>query len=244
MDKTPQKIREMFTSITPFYDAMNRLLSVGHDVRWRRRAARFCRGARRVLDVATGTGDMAGALRDAQVVGLDCTRAMMRLARRKYGLPLVEGDALRLPFPDGTFDACTIAFGVRNFVDLQAGLREMARVLTPRGRMVILELVMPDRGAAAALLSRWVPGMARLVVGSRANAYRYLADSIADFARADQLRQHVEAAGLADVTVHPQTLGFACIVTATRPDASAAGAASAARGRKSRSLPDAKGGAR
>jgi demethylmenaquinone methyltransferase/2-methoxy-6-polyprenyl-1,4-benzoquinol methylase len=213
-DKSPLKIRRMFAAITPVYDLMNRLMSAGADARWRRAAARRCAGARRVLDVATGTGDMAAAV-GRGVVGLDCTRAMMERARRKYGLPLVEGDALRLPFRDGSFDACTVAFGVRNFADLDRGLREMARVLAPGGRMVILELVMPGGRWTSAYLARFIPALARVVAG-RSEAYRYLAESIADFARADELRRRVESAGYAGVTVERLTLGFACIVTATR----------------------------
>lgn len=216
MDKSPTRIRGMFGAIAPVYDLMNTLMSAGAHAQWRRRAARLCRGARRVLDVATGTGDMAHAVR-APVVGLDCTRPMLRRARRKYALPLVEGDALRMPFPDGAFDAVTIAFGVRNFADLDAGLREMGRVLSPGGRLVVLELVMPPAALPAVWLARGIPALARAVVGRRADAYAYLAGSIADFARADELRGRVEAAGFAEARVTPLTFGFACIVTATRP---------------------------
>lgn len=205
----------MFAAIAPVYDLMNTLMSAGAHVRWRRRAAAYCRGARRVLDVATGTGDMAAAVR-APVVGLDCTRPMLRRARVKYALPLVEGDALRLPFRAGTFDAVTIAFGVRNFADLGVGLRELARVLAPGGRLIVLELVMPPAALPAVWLARGIPALARAVVGRRADAYAYLAASIADFARAEELRRRVEAAGLLDARVTPLTFGFACVVTGTR----------------------------
>jgi demethylmenaquinone methyltransferase/2-methoxy-6-polyprenyl-1,4-benzoquinol methylase len=216
-DKSPARIRRLFARITPIYDRMNTLMSAGAHHRWRARAARLCAGARRVLDVATGTGDMAAALRGASVVGLDCTRPMLRRARLKYGLPLVAGDALHLPFRDAAFDACTIAFGVRNFVDLDAGLRELARVLVPGGRLVVLELVLPPGRAAAAVLRRWVPLLGRAAAGPHAEAYRYLTESILDFAPADDLRRRLEAAGLVDAAVHPQAFGLACIVTATRP---------------------------
>jgi demethylmenaquinone methyltransferase/2-methoxy-6-polyprenyl-1,4-benzoquinol methylase len=227
VDKRPAAVRRMFGAIAPVYDLMNTLMSAGAHRAWRRRAARRCAGARRVLDVATGTGDMAAAV-GGRVVGIDSARPMLARARRKYGLALAEADALRLPFPDGAFDACTVAFGVRNFADLEAGLRELARVLAPGGRLVILELVMPPGLVTAAYLSRWIPWLARRVAGSRADAYRYLADSIAGFAGADELGRRVEGAGLREARVERFGFGFACLVTATRPAAGGPAGASAA----------------
>ncbi|HEX8336283.1 MAG TPA: ubiquinone/menaquinone biosynthesis methyltransferase, partial [Pyrinomonadaceae bacterium] len=146
-----RRVRAMFAGIAGRYDLLNHLLSGNVDKRWRREVARSLRssliGEARVLDVACGTGDLSFVLADAgagQVVGLDFCRPMLEVARRKAEtdsrtVPFVEGDALSLPFADETFDAVTIAFGLRNLAGVSEGLRELRRVLRPGGRLAVLE---------------------------------------------------------------------------------------------------------
>ncbi len=199
----------MFDEIAPRYDLLNRLLSFGVDRRWRRAAAEaaLARGPRRILDVATGTGDLAILLKrlspEAEVVGLDFAPRMLRRARKKAAragveLTLVEGDALAMPFPDGSFDALTVAFGFRNFADYEAGLREFYRVLAPGGRAVILEFPPPPRGTFGRLVRfyyhRVLPAVGGLLSGNP-RAYRYLPESVERFPEPAQLVEMMAAAG-------------------------------------------------
>ena len=185
----------MFDEIAPRYDLLNHLLSFGVDCRWRRAAARAAldRSPRRVLDVATGTGDLAILLKrlcpEAEVVGLDFAPRMLGRARKKAAragvrIEFVEGDALAMPFPDGSFDALTVAFGFRNFADYEAGLREFYRVLAPGGRAVILEFPPPPRRAFGRLVRfyyhRVLPALGGMISGSP-EAYRYLPESVERF---------------------------------------------------------------
>lgn len=218
----------MFASIAPVYDLMNKLMSGGSDRTWRKNAAAHCKGARRVLDVACGTGDLAAEIRAPTVVGSDFTRAMLRKARTKYRARAawMAADALRLPHPDGAFDAVTIAFGVRNFADLRRGLRELRRVLRPGGRLVILELVMPDRGVAkkaySLYLDGWIPSLGRALAPGPMAAYRYLSESIQEFGVAADLAKIVRDVGFEQVDVEPQTMGVAAIVTGVKGPETAA----------------------
>jgi demethylmenaquinone methyltransferase/2-methoxy-6-polyprenyl-1,4-benzoquinol methylase len=203
----------MFGRIVRRYDAMNRFMTGGRDVAWRREAARLAvgsSGAGNVLDVATGTGDLALTLSAAGarfVVGLDLAAPMVRAAAAKaHGHPdvtLVVGDALRLPFADGQFDACTVAFGLRNMADYEAALREMSRVLRLGGCFVCLELTSYRRPVLGRLFgwyfSHVVPFVGGLLSGDR-EAYRYLPRSVAAFPAAGELADLMRRAGLVDVS--------------------------------------------
>ena len=209
-------IREMFGRIVGRYDLMNRLMTGGRDVGWRRLAVKaalagYPRGTARAIDVATGTGDLALALAAggaATVVGVDFAAPMLRVAAAK---PLPRGsgavtwvgaDAMALPFADGTFDACTVAFGLRNMPDYQGALAEMARVLRPGGRFVCLEMT-PLRAPVVGPLFGWyfervVPLVGGLLSGDR-EAYRYLPASVAAFPDAPTLAAMLEGAAFEQI---------------------------------------------
>jgi demethylmenaquinone methyltransferase / 2-methoxy-6-polyprenyl-1,4-benzoquinol methylase len=201
----PDAVRTMFDRIAPVYDTMNRVMTVGLDHRWRRLAAAAAVSAGdSVLDAACGTGDLALAdLRAGAgaVTGLDFSERMLERARKKSALiAWVEGDVLALPFPDASFDAATIGFGIRNVAELELGLRELRRVLRPTGRLAILEITRP-RGALKPFFSLWfdriVPLLGRLVPGGR--AYAYLPASVARFPAAEELAELLRRVGFADV---------------------------------------------
>jgi demethylmenaquinone methyltransferase/2-methoxy-6-polyprenyl-1,4-benzoquinol methylase len=205
MTLAPDGVRVMFDRIAPVYDLMNRVMTAGLDLRWRRLAAAAAvRPGDRVLDAACGTGDLALAdLRAgaAAVTGLDFSPRMLERARRKSSaVEWVEGDVLALPFADESFDAATIGFGIRNVADLELGLRELRRVLRPGGRVAILEITRP-RGPLAPLLSLWferlVPRLGRLVPGG--SAYSYLPASVARFPPAEELAALLRSAGFSGV---------------------------------------------
>jgi demethylmenaquinone methyltransferase/2-methoxy-6-polyprenyl-1,4-benzoquinol methylase len=204
MTLAPDAVRTMFDRIAPVYDVMNRVMTAGLDVRWRRLAAEsVVRKGDRVLDAACGTGDLAIADQKAgasRVTGLDFSEKMLERARRKAPLEWVQGDMLALPFADGTFDAATVGFGVRNVEDLELGLRELRRVLRPGGRLAILEITQP-RGALRPFYSLWfdrvVPLIGRWLPGG--DAYTYLPASVKRFPTAERLADLLRDAGFTDV---------------------------------------------
>lgn len=202
----------MFDRIAPRYDLMNRLMSGGLDGRWRRLAAAaadISLGSR-ALDVCAGTGDLTFELADragptGTVVGVDFAEAMLERARAKAarrGVPVTfrTADALALPFADDSFDAATVAFGARNLADLDAGLREMTRVVRPGGRVVVLEITTPRRLRALHGLwfDRAVPRLGALIGGDRA-AYGYLPASAKRFPGPEELAERLTAAGAREV---------------------------------------------
>lgn len=220
----------MFDRIAPRYDLMNRLMTGYQDQRWRRTAARIAvgSGADRVLDAATGTGDLARALHDAgarEVVGVDVSSAMLERAasnlRRCPGVRVLYADVMELPFDDGSFDACTIGFGLRNLPDYQAGIAEMARVLAPGGRLVILELTPQADSLFRTLFrpyfERIVPALGGLIAGDRA-AYRYLPESVHNFPDAAKLAGMMHAAGLVDIRWRYAGVGSVALHVGTKPE--------------------------
>lgn len=197
-------VRAMFDRIAPVYDAMNRLMTAGLDRRWRAEAAAtVVRPGDRVLDACCGTGDLALACVRAggRVTGLDFSERMLERARRKSGeVDWVRGDALALPFEDGSFDAATVGFGVRNLADLERGLAELRRVLRPEGRLAVLEITQP-RGRLAPFYRAWfdtvVPALGKVLPGG--GAYSYLPASVRRFPGPEDLAELLRAAGLDDV---------------------------------------------
>jgi demethylmenaquinone methyltransferase / 2-methoxy-6-polyprenyl-1,4-benzoquinol methylase len=237
-----EAVAAMFGRIAPRYDLLNRILSFGIDRAWRREAvAAVAVGApQRVLDVATGTGDvallLARALPGATVTGVDFSEPMLALARQKAAraagaeladagrlrfqhadagrLRFQHADALALPFPDASFDAVTVAYGVRNFADVAAGLREMRRVLVPGGRIAVLEFPPPD-GRFTGTALRWygrtvMPTLGRWLSGDP-HAYAYLPASTSAFLAPERLADALRAARFGDVRYRLQTFGVSAL---------------------------------
>jgi demethylmenaquinone methyltransferase/2-methoxy-6-polyprenyl-1,4-benzoquinol methylase len=200
----PDAVRTMFDRISPVYDAMNRTMTMGLDQRWRRVAASaVVRPGDRVLDACCGTGDLALAAVRAggRVTGLDFSERMLERARQKSAeVEWVHGDALALPFEDGTFDAATVGFGVRNLDDLERGLAELRRVLRAGGRVAILEITRP-RGMLAPFYRLWfdglVPLLGKLLPGG--SAYTYLPASVRRFPGPEELAELLRGAAFEDV---------------------------------------------
>ena len=196
----PHEVRRLFDRIAPVYDAMNRVMTAGLDRSWRRLTVEaVVQPGDRVLDACCGTGDLAiAAEREGGIVtGLDFSPGMLERARRKSDtVTWVEGDVLALPFEDGAFDSATVGFGVRNVEDLDAGLRELRRVLRPGGRLGILEITTP-RGALRPFFSLWfdriVPVLGRVLPGGK--AYTYLPASVRRFPEAEDLLALLERSG-------------------------------------------------
>jgi demethylmenaquinone methyltransferase / 2-methoxy-6-polyprenyl-1,4-benzoquinol methylase len=196
----------MFDRIARVYDRMNSVMTAGMHHRWRERAADLARvgPGSRALDVGTGTGDLAIELarRGAAVTGLDFAPAMLDVARRKApDIDFERGDALALRYEDARFDAVTVGFGARNFSDLDRGLREMARVTRPGGRVVVLEITSPQRPPLSWFFRLWfdrvVPALGRLA--GAPDAYTYLPSSVRRFPGPGELAERMGAAGLDDV---------------------------------------------
>jgi demethylmenaquinone methyltransferase/2-methoxy-6-polyprenyl-1,4-benzoquinol methylase len=197
-------VRRMFDRIAPVYDVMNRVMTAGLDRRWRRiTVAETVRPGDRVLDACCGTGDLAieAKRHDADVVGLDFSERMLERARTKApAIEFVHGDMLALPFDDASFDAATVGFGVRNVESLEAGLRELRRVLRPGARLGILEITTP-RGRLAPFYRVWfdriVPLLGKVLPGG--SAYTYLPASVRRFPDVDALALLLEHNGFGDV---------------------------------------------
>jgi demethylmenaquinone methyltransferase/2-methoxy-6-polyprenyl-1,4-benzoquinol methylase len=223
----PDQVRAMFDRITPAYDRMNRIMSLGMDGSWRTLAVRASGAAPgdAALDVCCGTGDLAIELLDAvstrgRVVGLDFSDAMLAAARRKSSqIEWVRGDALALPFADAEFTAATIGFGMRNLADPQRGFAELARVVRPGGRVVCLELTDPPAWAtpfARLWTDRAVPLLGRLVA-RETDAYRYLPASVRRFPPADELAAVMARAGLRRVRYRRLSGGAVAVHVGTVP---------------------------
>lgn len=221
-------VATMFDAIAPRYDFLNRILSMGIDQGWRRRVIRMLMEGKpeRVLDVATGTGDLAIASANAgaqEVIGVDIAEEMLAVGRRKLPakkltdkVTLQYGDAENLPFEDDSFDGATVAFGVRNFENLDAGLKEMERVLKPGGKLIVLEFSQPSAfpiKQGYSFYSRHIlPRIGGWLSGD-SGAYRYLPDSIAVFPHGEDFLARMRTAGYTDVAQQRLTFGIASIYT-------------------------------
>jgi len=229
-----EEVKGIFSSIPAWYDFLNHFLSMRRDVAWRRLVVRRMRFFRRnrLLDVATGTGDLAimaaKAYPDITVSGIDLVPRMVERGMEKVkskGLEgrvtLAEGDALKLPFEPDAFDTTTIAFGIRNIPDTLGALREMARVTAPGGRVMVLELTRPKNRFVMAFyrfyLLKIVPFLGHMF-SSDPRAYSYLGESIMEFLGPEEFSAVMREAGLRDVRAEPLSMGIAHLHTGTVPE--------------------------
>jgi demethylmenaquinone methyltransferase / 2-methoxy-6-polyprenyl-1,4-benzoquinol methylase len=233
MSPKKDSVQKMFDDISPKYDFLNHFLSFGIDFIWRRKLVSMLAAAhpRRILDVATGTGDVAIALtklNPEQITGIDISDKMLEIARGKItgkGLQKIisfkQNDAERIPFSDGSFDAVTVAFGVRNYEDLRKGLSEMKRVLRPGGMMLILEFSHPSATPLKQFYrfySRFVIPFIGKLISNHSDAYRYLPESVAAFPSGGDFLIILSDLGL--INCHQETLSFgiASIYSCLAPD--------------------------
>lgn len=228
IDKSEARVRRMFGEIAGRYDLLNHLLSLNVDRYWRWRTVRQAPpGDGPILDLCTGTGDLALAYYrasggQARIVAADFCHPMLVRGDQKRSragvngqLTFVEADAQRLPFPDDYFEIVCVAFGLRNVTDTDRGLREMARVCRPGGRVVVLEFSMPRRQPLRAVYGwyfrRVLPRIGRALARNRQDAYSYLPESVGEFPSGEALVERMRAAGLPSVVHRPLTFGVATL---------------------------------
>ncbi|MFD0976421.1 bifunctional demethylmenaquinone methyltransferase/2-methoxy-6-polyprenyl-1,4-benzoquinol methylase UbiE [Salinimicrobium gaetbulicola] len=226
-----KQVEQMFDNISTNYDGLNRVISFGIDVKWRKKVVKLVADTQpdSVLDIATGTGDLAinmtktGATR---IVGLDLSEGMLSVGRKKISekglsdkIEMIQGDSEALPFEDDTFDAITVAFGVRNFEDLEKGLAEIHRVLKPGGIFVILETSVPTKFPYKQgyhfYSKNLLPIIGKLFSKDKV-AYSYLSESAAAFPYGERLNNILRKIGFNNVEDKPQTMGVATIYTASK----------------------------
>ncbi len=229
VDKSNARVRQMFSAIAPQYDRLNHLLSMNIDRYWRWRTARLASPGSPgpVLDVCTGTGDLAFAFSrrmgpQAKIVGADFCRPMLEIGERKRQrlgidgqVQFVEADAQRLPFLDNTFELVSVAFGLRNVADTDQGLREMYRVCRPGGRVAVLEFSTPTWQPMAGLYGfyfrRILPKIGQRLARNDQEAYGYLPASVSEFPSGEALLDRMRAAGLRDARATTLTFGVATL---------------------------------
>ena len=231
-EKKSVQVERMFDNIAPAYDQLNHTLSWGIDKSWRKKAINWLKPfqPQRMMDVATGTGDFAiqacRVLNPKELIGTDISEGMMNVGRQKVKDAGLEGrisfakeDCTSLTFPDNRFDAITVAFGVRNFEDLDKGLREMHRVLDTNGKLVILELSEPDWFPMKQLYALYskvvIPTLGKLLSKDR-SAYTYLPQSIKAFPQGEVMKKIILKAGFSEAHFKRLTLGICTLYTATK----------------------------
>ncbi len=240
VDKSAPRVRRMFGQIAGRYDFLNHLLSLNVDRYWRRQAVRLVppRPGTRILDVCTGTGDLALAYHrasrgQAEILAADFTHEMLCIGREKSKragangqLTFIEADTQSLPLPNDQFDIVCVAFGLRNVADTAAGLAEMTRVCAPGGRVAVLEFSTPQwqpfKGVYTWYFRNVLPRIGQMVARNCESAYSYLPESVGEFPQGEALAAKMRAAGLTDVAFRGLTLGVATIYVGTKPSASVA----------------------
>lgn len=236
LDKREDRIRSMFARIAPWYDTLNHLLSLNIDKSWRRRTTRLVPpvGAEPILDLCTGSGDLALAYDRAAkgavpIIAADFCRELLQRAAAKAHkagadrrLRFVEADAQQLPFADGSFQITCVAFGLRNITDTDRGLSEMVRVTRPGGRVAVLEFSRPRhwlvRGPYLFFFRRLLPLIGQAFSRSPDSAYRYLPESVMNFPDYEELAERMRRHGLADVRFVPFTFGIATLYVGRKPE--------------------------
>ena len=226
-----EQVAQMFDTISSEYDNLNRVISFGVDVSWRKKIVKMVasKNPKTILDVATGTGDLAILLSQIEtdkIVGLDISAGMLEIGKQKIAarnlsnrIEMVLGDGEKIPFDDNTFDAITVAFGIRNFENLEAGLSEILRVLKPEGQFVILETSVPEKFPFKQGYNLYtkniMPLIGRLFSKDKV-AYKYLSDSASIFPYGERLNNILRNIGFIDVRNLPQTFGVATIYSASK----------------------------
>ncbi len=226
-----EQVTQMFDAISGNYDGLNRVISFGIDVKWRKRVVAILKKKRpeNILDIATGTGDLAIQLTKTgakKIIGLDISPGMLEVGKKKVRnknlgniIDLVVGDSENLQFEDNYFDAITVAFGVRNFEDLEKGLSEIYRILKPTGTFVVLETSVPTKTPAKQgylfYTKYMLPTIGKLFSKDR-SAYRYLSESAAVFPHGKDFNNILEKIGFIAIENRPQTFGVASIYVATK----------------------------
>lgn len=226
-----EQVAQMFDNISGHYDGLNRVISFGIDVKWRKKVLKLVsdQNPQTILDIATGTGDLAilmAQTKARKIIGLDISEGMLEVGRKKVAakalndrIELVSGDSENMAFPDHTFDAITVAFGVRNFENLEKGLAEILRVLKPGGIFVILETSVPEKfpyKQGYQFYSRFIlPLIGKLFSKDRV-AYQYLSDSASVFPYGEALNNILRKIGFIHVQAMPQTFGSASIYSASK----------------------------
>ncbi|WKW46676.1 bifunctional demethylmenaquinone methyltransferase/2-methoxy-6-polyprenyl-1,4-benzoquinol methylase UbiE [Myroides sp. JBRI-B21084] len=226
-----QQVEQMFDTISGNYDSLNRMISLGTDQGWRRNVLKMVSSTNpeSILDIATGTGDLAILLAKSnakRIVGLDLSAGMLEVGKAKIKalnlqqtIEMIQGDSENLPFQDNTFDAITVAFGVRNFENLEKGLSEIARVLKPNGIFVILETSVPTKFPFKQGYNFYMKTLMPLIgkmFSKDKKAYEYLSESAQNFPYGEQLNAILRKVGFKNVKHNPQTMGVATIYSASK----------------------------
>jgi len=230
-DSKKQQVTSMFDTIAGNYDNLNRVISFGIDVSWRKKVIKLVKkGApKNALDIATGTGDLAISLVDSgakEITGLDISKGMLNIGKQKvaalgleHKITMVVGDGEKLPFKDNHFDVITVAFGVRNFENLDRGLTEILRVLKPGGQFVVLETSVPEKfpfKQGYFIYTKTILPLIGKLFSKDKVAYKYLSDSAAKFPHGKAFNNILEKIGFIDVENKPQTFGVASIYVASK----------------------------
>jgi demethylmenaquinone methyltransferase/2-methoxy-6-polyprenyl-1,4-benzoquinol methylase len=226
-----EQVAQMFDTISGNYDNLNRVISFGIDVKWRKKVLKLIGESNptTILDIATGTGDLAilmAQTKAEKIIGLDISAGMLEVGVQKIAaknltktIEMVLGDSENMPFEDGYFDAITVAFGVRNFENLEKGLTEILRVLKPNGRFVILETSVPEKTPykqGYQLYSKYILPLIGKLFSKDNVAYGYLSESAAAFPFGEKLNNILREIGFIDVVALPQTFGVATIYSASK----------------------------
>ncbi len=226
-----EQVAKMFDNISSKYDNLNRVISFGVDVKWRKKILKMVaqQNPTNILDVATGTGDLAILLSNTKaekIIGLDISAGMLEVGKQKiehknlsHKIDMVLGDSEKIPFDDNSFDAITVAFGIRNFENLELGLSEILRVLKPNGLFVILETSVPDKfpykQGYTFYTKNILPIIGKLFSKDKV-AYQYLSDSASIFPYGEKLNNILQKIGFIDIKHLPQTFGVATIYSASK----------------------------
>ncbi|NGX83650.1 bifunctional demethylmenaquinone methyltransferase/2-methoxy-6-polyprenyl-1,4-benzoquinol methylase UbiE [Aequorivita sp. KMM 9714] len=231
-DGKKKQVEQMFDNISENYDGLNRVISLGSDIKWRKKVIKMVGDTKpnSILDIATGTGDLAIQFAEStnaeKIVGLDLSEGMLSIAKKKVsGKPIsqkiefIQGDSEALPFEDNTFDAITVSFGIRNFENLEVGLSEILRVLKSNGIFVVLETSVPSKfpfKQGYNLYSKNILPLIGKMFSKDKVAYKYLSESASTFPHGEKLNNILREIGFKNVENHPQTFGVATIYKATK----------------------------